>query len=51
MHKSEIIESGSTQVMDILVKLLESMPELSPRCQLDFWKPFFKTLNGLKEKK
>lgn len=43
-HTSQIIETGQTQILDILVKLLSDVPDLSCRTQIAFWKDFFKKL-------
>lgn len=44
-HASQIIETGQTQILEILVKLLTDVPDLSCRTQIPFWKDFFKKLD------
>lgn len=44
-YLSHIIDSGSVQIMEILVQLLEGVPELSCKSQLKFWKALFNKLN------
>jgi hypothetical protein len=43
-YMSHIIDSGSIQIVEILVQLLEGIPEISCRNQLSFWKAFFTKL-------
>lgn len=47
---SQIIQSGSIQIVEILVQLFEGVDELSCKSQLPFWKEFFKNLNKDEEK-
>jgi hypothetical protein len=50
-HSSQIIATGQTQILEILVKLLTDVPELSCRSQIAFWKDLFRKLQKCGEEK
>ena len=49
-YMSQIIENGSTEILEILVQLLEGVLELSCTSQLPFWKEFFNKINKHQDK-